>query len=39
MRKDSKWFDFNNPTEMSAKITKEVSCIQNGIGEKVGMLI
>jgi ABC-type multidrug transport system fused ATPase/permease subunit len=38
LNKDAEWFDFNNPTEMSSKIAKEVSAIQRGLGEKVGSI-
>lgn len=38
LTKDSEWFDNNNPGEMASKISKEVSAIQRGTGEKVGNL-
>jgi ABC-type multidrug transport system fused ATPase/permease subunit len=36
---DAAFYDENNPNEMSAKIAKEVSAIQRGLGEKVGMTV
>lgn len=36
---DAAFYDRNNPTEMSAKISKEISAIQRGLGEKVGTII
>jgi ABC-type multidrug transport system fused ATPase/permease subunit len=36
--KDSKWFDANNPNELSTKIVKECNMIYRGIGEKIGEL-
>jgi len=36
---DSAFYDQNNPNEMSAKIAKEISAIQRGLGEKVGNTI
>jgi len=35
---DSAFFDVQNPTEMAAKIAKETSSIQKGIGHKVGQV-
>ena len=39
LKKDSEWFDANNPTEMGARISKETSAIQRGIGQKIGMIV
>lgn len=36
---DAAFYDENNPNEMAAKIAKEVSAIQRGLGEKVGNTI
>ena len=36
---DAAFYDENNPGEMSAKIAKEISAIQRGLGEKVGNTI
>jgi ABC-type bacteriocin/lantibiotic exporter with double-glycine peptidase domain len=36
---DAAFYDENNPNEMSAKIAKEISAIQRGLGEKVGNTI
>jgi len=36
---DAAFYDENNPNEMSAKISKEISAIQRGLGEKVGNTI
>lgn len=36
---DAAFYDQNNPNEMSAKISKEISAIQRGLGEKVGNTI
>lgn len=36
---DAAFYDSNNPNEMSAKISKEISAIQRGLGEKVGNTI
>ena len=36
LEKDASWFDENNPTEMSSKISKEIVTIQRGSGEKIG---
>ena len=38
LEKDASFYDEHNPTEMASKISKEVSTIQRGIGEKVGAL-
>ena len=35
---DAAFYDENNPNEMSAKIAKEVSAINRGLGEKNGMI-
>lgn len=39
LEKDASWFDDHNPTELASKISKEVSAIQRGVGEKVGMVL
>jgi ATP-binding cassette subfamily B (MDR/TAP) protein 1 len=39
LEKDAAFYDVNNPTEMSAKISKEISAIQRGLGEKIGTII
>lgn len=39
LAKDASWFDSNNPTEMAAKIAKETSAIQRGIGDKIGNIL
>ena len=39
MRKDAAYYDEHNPTEMAAKIAKETSAMQRGLGEKVGSII
>jgi ATP-binding cassette subfamily B (MDR/TAP) protein 1 len=39
LEKDAKFYDINSPNEMSAKIAKECSAIQRGLGEKVGQTI
>lgn len=39
MEKDADFYDQNNPTEMGAKIAKEVTGIQRGLGEKFGTII
>jgi ATP-binding cassette subfamily B (MDR/TAP) protein 1 len=39
LEKDAAFYDVNSPTEMSAKISKEISAIQRGLGEKVGNII
>ena len=39
LQKDATYYDLNNPTEMAAKISKEVSAINRGTGEKVGNIV
>jgi len=39
LEKDAAFFDTNSPAEMSARISKEISAIQRGLGEKVGNLV
>mmetsp|Transcript_41198 Transcript_41198/g.62688 ORF Transcript_41198/g.62688 Transcript_41198/m.62688 type:complete len:117 (-) Transcript_41198:3255-3605(-) len=39
LEQDSAFFDENSPTEMPAKIVKEIAAIQRGTGDKVGMVI
>lgn len=39
LEKDADFYDRNNPTEMASKISKEISAIQRGTGEKVGSII
>ena len=36
LEKDADFYDKHNPTEMASKISKEISAIQRGTGEKVG---
>lgn len=39
LRQESSWFDMNNYLEMSAKLSKEGSAFQRGIGMKLGGII
>ena len=39
LEKDADFYDLHNPTEMASKISKEVSAIQRGTGEKVGSIV
>lgn len=39
LEKDADFYDKNNPTEMTSRISKECSAIQRGIGEKFGNII
>jgi ATP-binding cassette, subfamily B (MDR/TAP), member 4 len=36
---DASFYDMNNPGEMQAKISKEISAISRGLGEKIGMVV
>jgi ATP-binding cassette subfamily B (MDR/TAP) protein 1 len=35
---DAAWYDEHNPTEMQAKIVKEVGTIQRGVGDKISLV-
>lgn len=39
LEKDADFYDKNNPTEMTSRISKECSAIQRGIGEKFGNIV
>ena len=39
LRQDSSWFDTTNPSELSARLTKEVAAIQKALGEKMSTII
>ena len=39
LEKDAAYYDEHDPTEMTSRISKEVSAIQRGIGEKFGGII
>eukprot|EP00794_Sanderia_malayensis_P011087 gene11087-12255_t len=39
IRQDIGWFDVKDAGELSTRITEDVTKVQNGIGDKVGMLI
>ena len=39
LEKDATFYDENNPNEMAAKIAKEISAINRGLGEKIGTII
>jgi ATP-binding cassette subfamily B (MDR/TAP) protein 1 len=39
LEKNAAWYDEHNPTEMAAKISKEISAIQRGNGQKVSSYI
>jgi len=39
LEKDADFYDQNNATEMGAKISKEVTGIQRGLGEKFGTIV
>ena len=39
IEKDADYYDQNNPTEMSARISKETAAVQRAIGEKFGNII
>lgn len=38
LKRDSEWFDQNNPAEMSTRILKETTTIERGIGLKFGLI-
>lgn len=39
LEKDATYYDLHNPTEMAAKISKEVSLIVSGAGQKFGHVL
>ena len=39
LAQDAAFYDENNPTEMAAKISKETTAIQRGLGDKVGNIL
>jgi ATP-binding cassette subfamily B (MDR/TAP) protein 1 len=39
LAQDAAFYDEHNPTEMAAKISKETSAIQRGLGDKVGNIL
>jgi ABC-type multidrug transport system fused ATPase/permease subunit len=39
LEKDAAFYDTKSPNEMSAKIAKEMTVLQRGIGEKLGQFI
>lgn len=39
IRQESAWFDTTNPSEMSARLGKEILAIQKALGEKMGTII
>jgi ATP-binding cassette subfamily B (MDR/TAP) protein 1 len=39
LRQESAWFDTINPSELSARLTKESAAIQKALGEKMGTII
>ena len=39
LKKDSAWFELNNPAEMGTRIYKETAIIQRAFGQKIGMII
>ena len=38
IHKDATWFDNNNSHEISSKISRETTAIENGIGNKIGLI-
>jgi ATP-binding cassette subfamily B (MDR/TAP) protein 1 len=39
LKQESAWFDTINPSELSARLTKEAAAIQKALGEKMGTII
>lgn len=39
LRQDCSWFDTSNPSELSARVGKEILAIQKALGEKMGTII
>lgn len=39
LKQDSAWFDTTNPSELSARLGKEILAIQKALGEKMGTII
>jgi len=39
LRQDSSWFDTVNPSELSARLSKECQSMQKALGEKMGTII
>ena len=39
LRQEQGWFDSNNPLEISTKVNSEIEDIEQGIGDKVGLLL
>ena len=39
LRQEQGWFDSNNPLEISTKVNSEIEDIEQGIGDKVGVLL
>lgn len=39
LRQDIAWFDSINPSELSAKVPKEVMAMQRALGEKMGTIV
>jgi ATP-binding cassette subfamily B (MDR/TAP) protein 1 len=39
LRQESAWFDTINPSELSARLSKESAAIQKALGEKMGTII
>ena len=39
LKQDSTWFDTTNPSELSARLSKETAAMQKALGEKMGTII